>query len=351
MAGFIVPSGPADFGWTGYPPLSDDMHSPGAGGNLWAVGLIVSGLGTILAAVNMITTVVCLRAPGMTMFRMPIFTWTMLATSVLVLLAFPIFTAALFGLWSDRSLQSQVYEAANSGPILYQHLFWFFGHPEVYIIALPFFGIISEVVPVFSRKPLFGYRGLVLATIAITFYSAVVYFWFPKFTGRYLDERWGKVHFWSTFVGFHLTFLVQHWLGTAGMPRRCVDYLPTDEFTVLHMISTVGAFLLGASVLPFVWNVYRSYRFGEPTSAEDPWRHGNSLEWATPTPPPRHNFVRLPRIRSERPAFEYHHPELMERPEREAHAIERPPERPRRDRPRLDEEGRSGDAATDPRAG
>jgi len=158
------------------------------------------------------------------------------------------------------------------------------------------------------------------------------------------------VHFWATFIGFHTTFLVQHWLGAKGMPRRYADYLPTDRFTTLNTISSVGAFLLGASALPFIWNIYRSYRFGEVTMAEDPWGSGNSLEWATPTPP-RHNFVRLPRIRSERPAFEYHHPELQERLEREAHAIERPPKEQQRERPVLGERGRSGDPGSDPRAG
>jgi cytochrome c oxidase subunit 1 len=138
-------------------------------------------------------------------------------------------------------------------------------------------------------------------------------------TGRFLDERLGQLHFWTTFVGFHLTFLVQHWLGEMGMPRRYADSLPTDGFTTLHMISTIGAFLLGASTLPFIWNVIRSWRYGEVTHADDPWGYGNSLEWATSSPPPRHNFTSLPRIRSERPAFELHHPEMtQERMAREA---------------------------------
>jgi cytochrome c oxidase subunit I len=424
MAGFLTPGGAADFGWTGYVPLSTGQHSPGLGGDLWVVGLIVAGLSTILGSVNMITTVICLRAPGMTMFRVPIFTWNIMVTSLLALLAFPILTAALFLLLADRHLGAQVFQAENGGPLLWQHLFWFFGHPEVYIVALPFFGIITEVIPVFSRKPLFGYKGLVAATLLIgvlsmtvwahhmfvtgavllPFFSflsfliavptgikffnwigtmwrgsisfetpmlfalgflvtflfgglsgvilaappldfhvsdtyfvvahfhyvlfgtivfavfAGIYFWFPKFTGRYLDDRLGKLHFWTTFVGFHTTFLVQHWLGTEGMPRRYADYLPTDGFTTLNMISTVGAFLLGISMLPFLWNVYKSYRYGEVVTAEDPWGYGNSLEWATSSPPPRHNFTSLPRIRSERPAFEYHYPHLVERLQRETHA-------------------------------
>jgi cytochrome c oxidase subunit I len=139
-------------------------------------------------------------------------------------------------------------------------------------------------------------------------------------TGRMLDERLGKVHFWLLFVGFHATFLVQHWLGVEGMPRRYADYLPGDGFTTLNTISSVGAFLLGVATVPFLWNVYHSYRFGEVVTADDPWGHGNSLEWATSCPPPRHNFTVMPRIRSERPAFELHYPQLAERLEMEAHS-------------------------------
>jgi cytochrome c oxidase subunit 1 len=423
-AAFITPAGAADAGWTMYTPLSDEVNSPGAGTDMWIMGLAIAGLGTILGGVNMVTTIITLRAPGMTMFRMPIFTWNILVTSLLVLLAFPILTAALLVLWIDRHMGAQVFVASNGGAILWQHLFWFFGHPEVYIVALPFFGIIAEVIPVFSRKPMFGYKGMVFATLSIaalslavwahhmfttgavllpffslmTFLIAVptgikffnwtgtmwrgsitfetpmlfaigflitflfggltgvilasppldfqvsdsyfvvahfhyvlfgtivfavyagIYFWFPKFTGRYLDERLGKVHFWLTFIGFHCTFLVQHWLGAEGMPRRYSDYLPSDGFTTLNTFSTVGSFVLGASIIPFFYNLYHSYRFGEITTAEDPWGHGNSLEWATSTPPPRHNFTSIPRIRSERPAFEYHYPHLLERLEAEAHA-------------------------------
>ncbi|NLA57274.1 MAG: cytochrome ubiquinol oxidase subunit I, partial [Corynebacterium humireducens] len=148
---------------------------------------------------------------------------------------------------------------------------------------------------------------------------AGVYFWFPKMTGRMLDERLGKIHFWITFVGFQGTFLVQHWVGNMGMPRRYADYLDSDGFTLLNQISTVFSFLLGASVIPFVWNVFKSWRYGEVVTVDDPWGYGNSLEWATSCPPPRHNFVSLPRIRSERPAFELHYPHMVERMRREAH--------------------------------
>jgi cytochrome c oxidase subunit 1 len=148
---------------------------------------------------------------------------------------------------------------------------------------------------------------------------AGIYFWFPKITGRMMNEKLGKLHFYTTFLGFHTTFLVHHWLGAEGMPRRYADYLPTDGFTTLHMVSTVGAYLLGISVLPFIWNVLKSYRFGQPAGADDPWGFGNSLEWATTSPPPRHNFLELPRIRSERPAFELHYPHMVQRVRVEAH--------------------------------
>jgi len=414
LGGFLVPGGAADFGWTAYTPLSDSAHSPGLGGNMWVVGLAISGLGTILGGVNMITTILTLRAPGMTMFRMPIFTWNILLTSLLVVLVFPFLAAALLALAADRILDAQVYDPSHGGPLLFQHLFWFFGHPEVYVVALPFFGIITEVIPVFSRKPVFGYKGLVTATLLISglsmsvwahhmfatgqvllpFFSflsyliavptgmkffvwigtmwrgqislespmlfavgflvtfllggltgvllasppvdfhvhdsyfvvahfhyvlfgtivfavfAGIYFWFPKMTGRMLDDRLGKVHFWLTFLGFHGTFLVQHWLGAEGFPRRYADYLPTDGFTVLNTVSTVSSFVLGAATLPFIYNVWKSYRAGQATALADPWGHGNSLEWVTSSPPPLRNFDSMPRIRSERPAFDLKFPKL-----------------------------------------
>ncbi|TAM90666.1 MAG: cytochrome ubiquinol oxidase subunit I, partial [Jatrophihabitans sp.] len=175
MSGFLVPGGAADAGWTMYTPLSNAVNSPGVGTDLWIFGLGLSGLGTILGAVNMVSTVITMRAPGMTMFRMPIFTWNILVTSLLILLVFPILTAALLVLWVDRHLGAKVFDADNGGAMLWQHLFWFFGHPEVYIIAVPFFGIITEVIPVFSRKPLFGYKGMVLATFSISALSMTVW--------------------------------------------------------------------------------------------------------------------------------------------------------------------------------
>jgi cytochrome c oxidase subunit I len=415
LASFVAPGGAAAFGWYAYSPLTSSINSPGIGGDMWIMGLTLSGFGTILSGVNFVTTIVCMRAPGMTMFRMPIFTWNILLTSVMVLIAFPVLAAALLVLEIDRKLGAQVFSSANGGAVMWQHLFWFFGHPEVYIVAIPFFGIITEVVPVFSRKPLFGYKGMVAATIAIaglsmtvwahhmfstgavllpffsfmTFLIAVptgvkffnwtgtmwrgqltfeapmlfaigflvtflfggltgvilasppldfqvtdsyfvvahfhyvlfgtvvfsmfagFYFWWPKFTGKKLDNTLGAWHFWTLFIGFHMTFLVQHWLGVEGMPRRIANYpfLPPDV-TTLNQISSIGSWILGASTLFFIYNVYKTSRHGERVTADDPWGYANSLEWATSCPPPRHNFTSIPRIRSERPAFDLHYPQI-----------------------------------------
>src|SRR3954462_7196856 len=374
-SGFFTPQGAADFGWTAYTPLSDAVRSPGVGGDLWIMGLWMAGLGTILGAVNFITTIICMRAPGMTMFRMPLFTWNTLVMSLLVLIAFPILAGALLSLEADRAFGAHVFDAGNGGPILWQHLFWFFGHPEVYIIALPFFGIITEILPVFSRKPIFGYVGLVGATLSIAALSVAVwahhmyvtgavnlpffsfmtfliavptgvkffnwigtmwggnitiatpmlwalgflttflfggltgvilasppldfqlsdtyfvvahfhyvvfgtvvfamfagfYFWWPKFTGRMLDETLGKVHFWLLFIGFQVTFLVQHWLGVIGMPRRISDYLAAFGFTTYNMISTVGSYILGLSMFPFLYNVWKTHKSEVRVTVDDPW--------------------------------------------------------------------------------
>ncbi|MBL1065231.1 cytochrome c oxidase subunit I [Streptomyces sp. 7-21] len=415
VASLLTPTGGASFGWFAYAPLNRETFSPGIGHDMWIMGLALSGFGTIFGAVNFATTIICMRAPGMTMFRMPIFTWNVLLTSVLVLMAFPVLAAALFGLAADRTFGSHIFDASNGGSLLWQHLFWFFGHPEVYIIALPFFGVITEIIPVFSRKPIFGYIGLVGATIAITGLSVTVWahhmyatgavllpffsmlsfliavptgvkffnwigtmmkgslsfetpmlwavgflvtflfggltgvllasppldfhvtdsyfvvahfhyvvfgtvvfamfagfhFWWPKFTGTMLSERLGKIHFWTLFVGFHGTFLVHHWLGAEGMPRRYADYLAADGFTALNTVSSIGAFLLGLSTLPFLYNVWWTARHAPKVTVDDPWGWGRSLEWATSCPPPRHNFTSLPRIRSESPAFDLHHPDVV----------------------------------------
>jgi cytochrome c oxidase subunit 1 len=413
VSGYMSSNGAASFGWTAYTPLSTDTFSPNVGSDLWVVGLAATGFSTILGAVNFITTIVTMRAPGMTMFRMPIFTWNILVTSILAILAFPVLAAALFALLVDRVFGGHIYDPENGGAILWQHLFWFFGHPEVYIIALPFFGIVTEVFPVFSRKPIFGYRSLVYASVTIAGLSITVwahhmfatgsvllpffalttmliavptgvkvfnwvgtmwrgsvtfetpmmwaigflitftfggltgvilssppldfhvhdtyfvvahfhyvvfgtvvfamfsgfYFWWPKWTGKMLNERLGKIHFWLLFIGFHTTFLIHHWLGVAGMPRRYARYLEEDNVTWMHQLSTVGAAILGASMIPFLLNVYITARKAPQVGVDDPWGFGRSLEWATSCPPPRHNFVTIPRIRSEAPAWDLHHPE------------------------------------------
>jgi hypothetical protein len=186
IAGFATPGGAADFGWFAYQPLANVTNSPGAGADMWIVGMVISGLGTILGGVNMITTILTLRAPGMTMFRMPIFTWNIMVTALLVLMVFPILAAALLAVSADRHLGAHVYDSATGGAMLWQHLFWFFGHPEVYIVALPFFGIISEVIPVFSRKPIFGYKGLIVATLGIAALSMSVWAHHMFATGQVL---------------------------------------------------------------------------------------------------------------------------------------------------------------------
>ncbi len=413
VGGFLTPQGAASFGWFAYAPLSDTTFTPGLGGTLWVFGLGMTGFSTILGAVNFITTIITMRAPGMTMFRMSIFTWNTLVTALLVLMAFPVLAAALFGLGLDRVFNAQIFNPANGGALLWQHLFWFFGHPEVYIIALPFFGIVSEIFPVFSRKPIFGYKTLVYATISIAALSVTVwahhmyvtggvllpwfslmtmliavptgvkifnwvgtmwrgsvtfetpllwsvgflitftfggltgvilasppldfhvsdsyfvvahfhyvvfgtvvfamfagfYFWWPKWTGKMLNERLGKIHFWLLFIGFHTTFLIQHWLGVIGMPRRYATYLPNDGFTWMNQLSTIGSMILAISFLPFIFNIYVTARNAPKVAVNDPWGYGRSLEWATSCPPPRHNFTSIPRIRSESPAFDLNHPE------------------------------------------
>jgi cytochrome c oxidase subunit 1 len=414
FSGFLA-GGAAEAGWTSYPPLSEDrvggLSSSGPGQDLWLVGLVLIGTSSILGAINFLVTIFKMRAPGMTMFRIPILVWTVLVTSVLVLMATPVFTSALIMLFIDRNYGGAFFDPVASGgnAILWQNVFWFYSHPAVYVMVLPAMGMISEVLPVFSRKPLFGYKAFVFATAGIgalgfsvwahhmfttgsvylpffslmTFLIAVptgvkmfnwiftmwrgkltlatpllfalgflsmfliggingafsasvpvdfalhdtywvvahlhyvlfggsvfgvfagVYYWFPKMTGRMLNETLGKVQFVLMFIGFNLTFFPMHVLGLQGMPRRIADYAGTAGWNELNLAATIGGFLIAASLIPFLWNVFVSLRNGD-IAGDDPWE-ANTLEWATTSPPPPYNFDRLPEIRSERPLFDLRH--------------------------------------------
>ena len=385
------------------------LASPGPGQDLWIVSLILIGTSSILGGINFLVTIFKMRAPGMTLFRMPIMVWTMLVTSVLVVMATPVITSALVMLFIDRNYGGSFFLPDRGGQaVLYQNVFWFYSHPAVYVMVLPAMGVISEVLPVFSRKPLFGYKAFIFATAGIgalgfsvwahhmfttgavflpffalmTFLIAVptgvkmfnwvftmfrgqltfstplifaigfltmfliggingafsaavpvdfalhdtywvvahlhyvlfggsvfgmfagIYYWFPKMTGRMLNEGLGKLHFVLMFIGFNLTFFPMHMLGIKGMPRRIADYADAG-WNDWNLAATVGGFLIAASMLPFIWNVFISLRNGK-IAGDDPWE-GNTLEWATSSPPPPYNFDRLPEIRSERPVFDARH--------------------------------------------
>jgi cytochrome c oxidase subunit I len=408
LSSLLTNQGAPDFGWTGYAPLSNAVYSPGAGADMWILALALTGVSTTMTAINVTTTVISLRTPGMTMFRLPLFTWSMLVVSVLILLSFPVITATFLLLFIDRNLGGVFFEPSEGGvPILWQHLFWFFGHPEVYIIALPFFGVISEIIPVFSRKAIFGYTAFVLATLAIGAYSvttwahhmfatgevyseffaattliiavptgvkilnwvftmwggtlrfrtpllfalafliifligglsgpmlavpdfdrhvndtyfvvahmhyvllgssvfamfAGLYFWWPKATGWMLREWLGIIQVTLMFIGFNLTFFPQHVLGLEGMPRRYGDYPAATGWEWLNTLSSIGSAILTVGIAVFVVNVVVSAR-SKVAAGDDPWE-ANTLEWATTSPPPPHNFDQLPPVRSERPVHDW----------------------------------------------
>ena len=424
-AGWFLKAGAPAAGWFGYAPLTSRTFTPDISADLWTVGLQVIGVSSIVASLNFITTIINLRAPGMTMMRVPVFTWMALITSFLLILAMPSIAIALVEVIFDRHFGTNFFEVSNGGqPILWQHLFWIFGHPEVYILILPAMGYVSEILPTFSRKPLFGYPVIVfsgaligfigfgvwshhmfttgmgvvatsafaLATMAIAVPTGVkifnwigtiwgghlrmrtpmlfalgfiwmfmiggfsgimhsaapadsqqhnsyfvvahfhyvliggslfgllaaIYYWFPKFFGRMVNEFWGKVSFWIIFVGFNATFFPMHFLGLNGMPRRTWTYDANMGWSTGNLVSSLGAYLLGLGILIYflvlIWSRFKGARAGP-----DPW-DARTLEWSIPSPPPEYNFAVTPTVHA-RDAwwYEKHHPEELAR-EHAAHA-------------------------------
>jgi len=397
---------PPDAGWWSYPPLSESLYSPSGGQDAWIFLIHITGISSLLGAINFYATIVNMRAPGMTWGRLPLFVWGLLVYAILLIIALPVVAAAVTMLLTDRHFGTHFFDpTAHGSPVLWQHLFWFFGHPEVYIMILPGFGIISEVIPVFSRKPIFGYKAIAASTAVIAFLATLVwahhmfvspvpvvvlgffmlssfligvptgvkifnwiatlwrgsivtttalyfavgfiaifviggitgiflavfpvdwqlndtyfvvahfhyvlmggsvftvfaglYYWFPKMTGRLLNEGLGKLSFWLMFVGFNVTFFVQHALGLSGMPRRIYTYQPGLGWSTYNLISTIGSFILAIGILITIANVARSLKAGK-VAGPDPWK-GNTLEWFTSSPPPVNNFDAIPRVRSVEP--------------------------------------------------
>jgi cytochrome c oxidase subunit 1 len=401
--------GAPDVGWFGYSNLTSKQFSPGVGVDYWAVGLQILGIASLAAGFNFIVTIVNMRAPGLGFMRMPVFVWMTLVTSFLIIFAFPVITVALVFLLFDRMTGTNFFvPLAGGDPVLWQHLFWLFGHPEVYILILPAMGIVSEILPTFSKKPLFGYPVIVysgifigfmgwgvwshhmfavgLGPVADSFFAlttmliaiptgvkifnwiatmwggrvdlkspmlfaigfialfimgglsgimhasppadlqqtdtyfvvahihyvlfggsimgifAGIYYWFPKMTGRMLDERLGSLHFWVTMIAMNVTFFPMHFVGLLGMPRRVYTY-PTDMgFDQMNLWATIGALALGAAQLIFIVNVLKSRTGGKP-AGPDPWG-GPTLEWAIPSPPPVYNFATVPTTHHRDPLWE-----------------------------------------------
>lgn len=394
-------TGAPDAGWTNYAPLS--IQSPGHGIDFYIMGLQLSGAGTLMGGINFIVTIVLMRAPGMTYMRMPLFTWTTFVASILILFAFPALTVGLFLMMFDRMFGSAFFDAALGGnAIIWQHLFWIFGHPEVYILILPVFGVFSEVFPTFAKKRLFGYTAMVFATFLIAFLGFMVWahhmftvglgpvansifavatmaiavptgikifnwlftlwggsikintamlwslafipsftiggmtgvmlasavadyqyhdtyfvighfhyvivggtvfgilaglhYWWPKMFGRYLHEGLGQLSFWTFFVGFHLTFFIQHFLGLMGMPRRYWVFLENQGLDTGNLISTIGAFFMSFGVIVFLINIIYTTIKGKKAPG-DAWGSGRTLEWTISSPPVHYNFKQLPLVR------------------------------------------------------
>jgi cytochrome c oxidase subunit 1 len=404
-SGFLTAQGAATFGWTAYFPLSDSQATPGVGTDFWVLAVILATVGATLQALSLLATIVRLRAPGMTMLRMPLFAWSELVTVFMVITGFPVLIVAMTLLYLDRHGAS-IYSSSPGGAVTWQHLFWFYGHPVVYVVFFPLVGVVGETIATFSRRRFFGFKVTILslllfsaismavwghhmfatdqvanryfsltstillvpagieyfgflATMAggrIRFASpmlfaigfvllfliggltgimvasppldyhvhdtyfvvahfhytlfggtvfglfAAIHYWFPKVTGRLLDERLAKASFVLLFLGALATFLPMFFLGSQGMTRRVADYLPLHHWTALNTLSTVGAFTIFLGVLVFLVNVMRSLRLGR-LAGPDPWE-GQTLEWATPSPPPRHNFAALPPIGSHTPLLD-----------------------------------------------
>ena len=397
---------PPNAGWWSYPPLSESLYSPSGGQDAWIFLIHITGISSLIGAINFYATIVNMRAPGMSWGRLPLFVWSILVYSLLLIIALPVVAAAVTMLLTDRHFGTHFFDpTAHGSPVLWQHLFWFFGHPEVYIMILPGFGIISEVIPVFSRKPIFGYKAIAASTAVIAFLATLVwahhmfaspvpivvlgffmlssfligvptgvkifnwiatlwrgslvmttalwfavgfiaiftiggitgiflatfpvdwqlndtyfvvahfhyvlmggavftvfagiYYWFPKMTGRLMNETAGKWSFWLMFIGFNATFFVQHALGLSGMPRRIYTYQPGLGWSTYNLISTIGSFILAVGILITILNAVRSLKHGQ-IAGPDPWK-GNTLEWFTSSPPPVNNFDAIPRVRSVEP--------------------------------------------------
>ncbi|KYD29715.1 cytochrome c oxidase subunit I [Parageobacillus toebii] len=393
--------GAPDAGWTSYASLS--LESPGHGIDFYLLGLQVSGFGTLISGINFLVTIVNMRAPGMTYMRMPMFTWATFVASALILFAFPPLTIGLLLLMLDRLFGGNFFDPALGGnTIIYEHLFWIFGHPEVYILVLPAFGIFSEIISTFSKKRLFGYSSMVFAIVLIGFLGFMVWahhmfttgmgpvanaifavatmaiavptgikifnwlftmwggnirfttpmlyaigfipsfviggvtgvmnatapadyqyhdsyfvvahfhyvivggvvlallggthYWWPKMFGRMLNETLGKITFWLFFIGFHLTFFIQHFLGLMGMPRRVFTFLPGQGWETGNFISTVGAFFMAAGTIVLLINIVISTVKGKKAEA-DAWGVGRTLEWAVSSPAPEYNFAQTPLVR------------------------------------------------------